>query len=92
MVYINHAYNEDHASLMDGFANTAVIIDFDREIVGKGAIRKWVQDEVVGGRYYVVDSMHLPSGIWILVYFKPVDFKRFYALYTFRFKDGKINF
>jgi len=75
----------------DCFAEGGVVVDVDRPIVGRAAIRAWAEEEVVGGRYRVLDSTPRGGGVTVLLTFTPPDeTDAFRARYSFDLAGGKI--
>jgi hypothetical protein len=75
----------------DCFVERGVVVEVDRPIVGRAAIRAWAEEEVVGGRYQVLGSTPRDGGVTVLLTFTPPDeTDAFRARYAFDVADGKI--
>jgi ketosteroid isomerase-like protein len=82
----------DSAALWDCFAVDAEIIDVDRPIHGREAIRRWAADEVIGGTYMLEEVTPRHDGADLLLTFVPPgEAAGFRARYVVTVMDGKIT-
>lgn len=89
--YIDAVHSRQLDTLVGCFTPDAVIIDVNRRIEGAAQIRRWADQEVVGGRYEVLDSVREGDSQRFLVRFTPPgESTGFRANYTLRFRDDRI--
>ncbi len=73
------------------FDVNAVIIDVSREIKGREAIRVWAKNEVIGGKYTILEVKEIKDGASILLRFAPNGVgDGFRARYVVTWKNNKI--
>ncbi len=73
------------------FDTNAVIIDVTREIRGRDAIKTWAKNEVVGGRYTILEVKEIKNEASILLRFSPNGVgEGFRARYVVTWKNNKI--
>ncbi len=78
-------------ALVACFHGNAIIIEVNRRIEGIGEIRRWAENEVIGGNLEVLELTTRPKGVTMLVKFTPEGWSNgFRAYYRFDFKDKKI--
>lgn len=88
--YFNTVAEENAEALSNCFASDGVVIDVNRRIEGRSAIRIWAQNEVVGGIYKIIEVELRSIGVSVLLTFAPNGSSRFKARYDFEINDGKI--
>jgi hypothetical protein len=89
--YFNTVASKDLEKFAACFTEDAVIIDVNREIKGRNAIRTWANNEVIGGKYRLLEAKEIKDGISILLRFAPSGVgDGFRAPYDVTFKNGKI--
>ena len=69
--------------LVESFAPDGVVVDVERRIEGRDAIRRWAAAEVIGGRLRVVERRLHPGGATFLVHWAPRGESGWRALYRF---------
>jgi hypothetical protein len=75
----------------DCFETNAVIIDVTREIRGRVAIKAWAKNEVIGGRYTILEIKVVQDGASILLRFAPSGVgDGFRARYLVTWRNKKI--
>jgi hypothetical protein len=81
-------------SLTACFTSNAVILDVHRKIEGPSAIRTWAKNEVMGGKYQILETTTTKKGISVLLRFAPpgTSGNGFKARYEIKITDGKISF
>jgi len=72
------------------FGTDAVVMDVGRPIAGPAAIRGWLADEVIGGRYRILEAAPRPGGTFVLLTFAPPGEEAFRARYTIEVAGGRI--
>jgi hypothetical protein len=73
------------------FETNAVVIDVDREIKGRDAIKTWAKNEVIGGKYTILEVKEIKDGASILLRFSPNGVgDGFRARYVVTWKNNKI--
>ncbi len=90
--YFDAVAKKEANALAACFQPDAFIIDVSRKISGVQAIRRWAENEVMGGNYEILDIVaQSKSNLKLLIRFTPPGWKTgFKAHYTFAFKDEKI--
>jgi hypothetical protein len=91
--YVDAVNRNQLERLAHSFAPGATIIDVSRRIVGRAAIRRWAQNEVMGGRLRVLRVAKNPRGrpgLTLLVRWAPSGSGGFEAHYRFVVRDGVI--
>ncbi|GAA2229785.1 hypothetical protein N1031_06570 [Herbiconiux moechotypicola] len=69
--YVTAVNGHDLDGIVGSFIPTGVIVDVGRHIEGHGAIRRWAETEVVGGRLDVLEEHPTAHGADLLVRFTP---------------------
>ncbi len=73
------------------FETNAVILDVTREIRGRDAIQTWAKNEVIGGKYSILEVKEIKDGASILLRFAPNGVgDGFRARYIVTWKNNKI--
>jgi hypothetical protein len=93
MAYFRGVVANDANAVADAFSENGEIIDVSRSIRGRENIARWTRNEVLGGRYRIIEQTILPNGdIRILLNFSPppATSNGWRANYTFRVQNGKI--
>ena len=89
--YFDAVASNDLVALTACFTPDAAVIDVSREIKGIDAIRQWANNEVLGGRYEILESESRPGGVRLIVRFIPKGSSAgFRAAYSITFKEGRI--
>ena len=66
-------------------------MDVSRRIEGQDAVRRWADDEVMGGALEVIETETRPGGVRLLVHWAPAGSTGWRAYYTFEATpDGRI--
>lgn len=90
--YFDAVNNRNLDAAVQAFTADAEIIDVSRSIKGHSAIRKWADDEVIGGTYKIISTTPYSAGQDILVEFTPPGASSgFRASYKFDIVGGKIQ-
>ena len=92
LCYFGAVAKEDGKALVACFQPDAFIIDVSRKISGAQAIRRWAENEVMGGHYEILDiAAQSKNNLKLLIRFTPPGWKTgFKAHYKFELKDEKI--
>jgi uncharacterized membrane protein (DUF4010 family) len=92
--YFTAVEKQNLKSLTDCFSGNAVILDVNRRIEGQSAIRAWAKNEVMGGKYQILETTTTKKGISVLLRFAPpgTSGNGFKARYEIEITDGKISF
>jgi len=79
-------------ALAQCFVLNGVVIDVDRRIVGRRAIRDWAEREVIGGRYSIIEVEPRRDGVSVLLMFAPPgpDSEPFRARYQLDLEGDRI--
>jgi SnoaL-like domain len=88
--YFEAVASQDSEALANCFAAEAVIIDVHRQIAGRQKIRKWGQNEVLGGKYNIIEWHGDGDAVQLLLTFAPRDEEPFRARYEFKIQDEQI--
>jgi hypothetical protein len=88
--YVDAVNAGDLDRLVDSFTSEAVVVDVSREIKGTDQIRRWADNEVIGGRLDVISVSPMANGQDLLVNFAPTENVVFNARYRFTYEDGLI--
>ncbi|WP_248930305.1 nuclear transport factor 2 family protein [Paenibacillus hamazuiensis] len=91
-VYMESANRGDLRELTACFSDSAVILDMNREIIGKSAIKAWAGLKVIGYRYEALFGFPLPHGARVLMSAEAPGTGRFHVWYTFRIRENQIIF
>ena len=67
-----------------------VVIDVDRRIEGREAIKQWAASEVIGGVYHIVRAELADNRVSVLLTFAPRDSESFRARYDFEIHEEKV--
>jgi hypothetical protein len=89
--YLDAVAAKDVDALVAAFAPDAVVVDVSRRIRGREAIRRWAENEVIGGVYTLLDHTPRKGGTTMLVRFQPGGMGGFRASYSFDIADGLIT-
>ncbi|MFG3437447.1 nuclear transport factor 2 family protein [Nonomuraea sp. NPDC047897] len=89
--YLDAVTAKDTDALAAAFAPQALVVDVGREIRGRNAIRQWAANEVIGGRYTLLEHTPRAGGVTMLVRFQPGGVGGFRAHYHFDISDGLIT-
>ncbi|GGK94773.1 hypothetical protein Ppa06_49110 [Planomonospora parontospora subsp. parontospora] len=89
--YLDAVAAGDAAALAAAFAPDALVIDVGREIRGRDAIRRWAENEVIGGVYTLLEHTPRADGVTMLVRFQPGGSDGFRAHYHFDITGGSIT-
>jgi hypothetical protein len=89
--YLDAVAAKDAAALAEAFAPDGVVVDVGREIRGREAIRRWAENEVIGGVYTLLDHTPRADGVTMLVRFQPGGVGGFRANYDFAVTGGLIT-
>ena len=90
--YVTSVNSQDLEGIVNSFLPDGLIIDVGRHIKGSDAIRKWADDEVVGGKLDVLERHPTDAGIDLLVRFTPPGSNGgFRAWYRYTVKNDKIE-
>jgi hypothetical protein len=93
MAYFRGVLANDANAVANAFSENGEIIDVSRSIRGRENIARWTSNEVLGGRYRLIEQTVLSNGdIRILLNFStpPATSNGWRANYTFRIQNGKI--
>jgi hypothetical protein len=94
MAYFRGVVANDANAVAEAFSDNGEIIDVSRSIRGRENIARWTRNEVLGGRYLLLEQTVLANGdIRILLNFSPppATSNGWRANYTFRIQNGKIT-
>lgn len=89
--YFDGVNNGDIEAALNAFSNDASVIDVGRTISGKNNIRNWLQNEVMGGRYEVIEVTDRGNETRVLVRFSPGGSGGFRANYDFTFSSNLVT-
>jgi hypothetical protein len=89
--YVTAVNSDDLDGIVGSFPPDGLIVDVGREIRGADAIRRWADNEVIGGRLEVLERHPRDGGIDLLVRFAPGGTGGFRAWYRFDVDDGLIS-
>jgi ketosteroid isomerase-like protein len=81
--YVDAVNSGDLDALVLAFAPDGEVMDVDRPIRGRDAIRAWAANEVMGGRLQVLSVTAMPSGQDLLVHWAPRGSSGWRARYRF---------
>ena len=92
LCYFDAVAKDDVNALEACFQPDAFIIDVSRKIAGVKAIKRWAENEVMGGKYDILDVVaQTKNNVKLLIRFTPPGWKTgFKAHYVFEFKDKRI--
>ena len=89
--YVKAVAEKNLDALLACFHSNAVIIEVNRRIEGIDEIRRWAENEVIGGNLEVLKSTKREEGVTMLVKFTPEGWPNgFRAYYRFDFENKKI--
>ena len=88
--YLNGVAAKDLDATVACFADDALVIDVGRRIEGKGAIRRWLGNEVMGLKYEVETETLKQDGAVVIVRISFGSGGSFRARYDMDFKDARI--
>ena len=88
--YFDSVVEGNAEALSNCFTPDGVVIDVNRSIEGRSAIRTWAQNEVVGGIYEIIEVKPTLTGVSVLLTFAPNRSSGFKARYDFQIQDGLI--
>ncbi|GAA3701187.1 hypothetical protein GCM10022224_078870 [Nonomuraea antimicrobica] len=88
---IGAAAARNAGAVADAFAPDGLVVDVGREIRGRDAIRRWAENEVIGGVYTLIEHTPRAGGTTMLVRFQPGGVGGFRANYSFDVTDGLIT-
>ncbi|HEX6351355.1 nuclear transport factor 2 family protein [Actinophytocola sp.] len=88
--YVDAVNAGDLDKVVGSFTEDAVVVDVGREIKGADQIRRWADNEVIGGRLDVLSVSPMENGQDLLVNFAPTGDGGFEARYRFTYEDGLI--
>jgi SnoaL-like domain len=89
--YLDAVAAKDADAVAAAFAPDGLVVDVGREIRGREAIRRWAENEVIGGIYTLLDHTPRAGGVTMLVRFQPGGTGGFRANYSFDIADGLIT-
>ncbi len=90
--YVTAVNGQDLDGIVGSFPPTGLIVDVGRRIEGHGAIRRWADAEVVGGRLDVLEEHPTAHGTDLLVRFTPPgSTSGFRAWYRFTVTENGIT-
>jgi hypothetical protein len=72
------------------FVRDGLVIDVDRRIEGREAIREWAAQEVIGGVYHIIRAQPAGEQVSVLLTFAPDNSEPFRARYDFEIHEEKI--
>lgn len=92
--YFTAVENQNLNNLTAYIGTNAVILDVNRRIEGISVIRSWAKNEVMGGKYKILETTNTKRRILVLLHFAPPETfgTGFKARYKFEFADGRISF
>ncbi|QGV78566.1 nuclear transport factor 2 family protein [Streptomyces ficellus] len=88
--YVDAVAAEDLDALVAAFHPDAELTDVGRQFSGHDEIRRWADNEVIGGRLTVLKNTPKSNGTTLLVRFAPGGSGGFEANYEFDVRDGRI--
>ncbi len=88
--YVDAVNAEDLNALVGCFSPEGVVVDVSDRIEGQDAIRRWADNEVMGGTLEVLESEPRTGGVRLLVHWAPEGSSGWRAYYTFEARDGRI--
>ncbi|GGU54092.1 nuclear transport factor 2 family protein [Streptomyces lavendofoliae] len=89
--YVDAVAAEDLDALVAAFHPDAELTDVGRRFDGHDEIRRWADNEVIGGRLTVLKNTPKSNGTTLLVRFAPGGTGGFEANYEFDVRDGRIE-
>ncbi|GAA2451379.1 nuclear transport factor 2 family protein [Streptomyces lavendulocolor] len=89
--YVDAVAAEDLDALVAAFHPDAELTDVGRRFNGHDEIRRWADNEVIGGRLTVLKNTPKSNGTTLLVRFAPGGTGGFEANYEFDVRDGRIE-
>jgi hypothetical protein len=90
--YINGVNNNNLDSVTNSFAFDGVLLDVTRRIKSRAAIRKWANNEVMGGSLRTIEiHQETSSKVRLVVYWAPRGSNGWKGWYTFEYANGFIT-
>jgi hypothetical protein len=88
--YVDAVNANDLDALVESFAGDGAVLDVTRRITGHDAIRRWADNEVMGGTLKVLEITPKENGQDLLVRWAPAGSDGWRAHYRFTFAGDKI--
>jgi hypothetical protein len=90
--YVDAVNAENLDALVECFAPDGLVIDVSRRFEGAEAVRRWADNEVIGGSLRVLEvAEHHEGSVRLLVHWAPAGSQGWQAYYTFDYADGRIT-